>query len=209
MNDEEDGRLARGAARRTLVLDAAVRVVASRGSTALTHRAAAAEAKVSIASVSYHFPSISELRRETLQYAGSSIGFELVDLVRSVSSSIDETPEVCSAFAVRLVSDRRIETAAVFELIVAAGHDPDLRPIVAFFNGQLAVVLTPYLGERIRALAVAAALQGLVLTHLATSTSAANEAHGLGDAVADLIRRYRSAEPQNDGQDRPRHPSVS
>jgi DNA-binding transcriptional regulator YbjK len=207
MNEEEDGRHARGAARRTLVLDAAVRVVAGRGSSALTHRSAAAEAEVSIASVGYHFPSISELRRETLQHAGSSIGFELVDLLQSVSSSIDDTPEVCAAFAIRLVSERRIETAAVFELIVAAGHDPDLRPIVAFFNGQLAEVLTPYLGNRVRAAAVAAALQGLVLTNLATAIS--NEPHGIGNSVADLIRRYRSAEPRNDGQDRPGHLPVS
>ncbi|MDQ1563771.1 MAG: hypothetical protein QOI14_722 [Actinomycetota bacterium] len=207
MSDEEDGRHARGAARRILVLDAAVRVVAGRGSSALTHRAAAEEAKVSIASVSYHFPSIGELRRETLQYAGSNIGLELADLVRSIASSIDDTPEVCAAFATRLVSERRIETAAVFELIVAAGHDPDLRPIVAFFNGQLAEVLTPYLGARVRALAVSAALQGLLLTNLATSV--ADEPHEIGDAVADLIRRYRSALPHNVGQDTSGHLPVS
>ena len=193
MGNEADGRLARGAARRNLLLDAATRVVAGSGSGSLTHRAVATEAGVSIASVTYHFASIGELRRATLEHAGSSIGLDLAALVMAASSRVDETPEICAAFAVQLVTTRRVETAAVFELIVAAGHDEELRPTVALFNGMLADLLAPYEGDRRSALVVGAAIQGLLIAQLASAFPA--DAEELGIAVADLIRRYRKAEP--------------
>lgn len=189
----QDGRLARGEARRGLVLDAAVRVVAGSGSGALTHRAVAAEARVSIASVTYHFPSIGELRRETLEYAASSIGVELAQLVSAATARVEDTPDICGAYAVRLVVERRVETAAVFELIVAAGHDEDLRPVVATYNGLLADLLTPYEGDYGRAQTVGAAIQGLLLVQLAGPLPA--DPIGMGEAVADLIRRYRAVDP--------------
>ena len=188
MENSEDGRLARGVARRHMLLDAAVRVVARAGSGSLTHRAVATEAHVSTASVTYHFPSINELRTATLQHAGSEIGMQLVRLVSDASASVEDTPQICAAFAVRLVAEQRTETAAVFELIVAAGHDQGLRAVVDTLNGYLADVLTPYEGDRDRALRVAAAIQGLLLVHLASSSSPTD----LGDAIAHLIRRYRS-----------------
>jgi DNA-binding transcriptional regulator YbjK len=188
-----DGRRARGEARRGLVLDSAVRVVAGSGAGALTHRAVAAEAHVSIASVTYHFPSIGELRRETLEHAGSGIGLELAQLVSAATARVEDTPDICAAYAVRLVLERRVETAAVFEMIVAAGHDEDLRPVVATYNGLLADLLTPYEGDYGRAQTVGAAIQGLLLVHLASPMPA--DPTSLADAVADLIRRYRSADP--------------
>ena len=188
MSNAEDGRLARGTARRHLLLDAAVRVVAGSGSGSLTHRAVATEARVSIASVTYHFASIGDLRAATLEHAGSRIGMQLVGLMSVASARVEATPEICAAFAVRLVEEQRVDTAAVFELIIAAGHDATLRPVVAAFNGYLADVLTPYQGDRDRALRVSAGIQGLLLVHLASSSSTTE----LGAAVADLIRRYRT-----------------
>ncbi len=187
---DDDGRLARGAARRRLLLDAAVRIVAGSGSGSLTHRAVAAEAHVSVASVTYHFPSIGVLRRETLEYAGSGIGLELADLVLAAAKHVDDIPEICAEFAVRLVKERRVETAAVFELIVAAGHDDELRPLVEIYNDRLADLLMHYEGDRGRARTVGAAIQGLLLEQVAGVASP--EPGGLGRAVADLIRRYRT-----------------
>jgi TetR/AcrR family transcriptional regulator, regulator of biofilm formation and stress response len=199
-----DGRRARGATRRSLLLDAAVRIVAAGGSGSLTHRAVAEEAAVSIASVSYHFPSIGDLRRETLEHAGSSIGLELAGLVTAASTRIEETPEICAAFAVRLVVERRVETAAVFELIVAAAHDEDLRPVVALYNDRLTDLLAPYEGNTMNAHVVGAAIQGLLIVHLASPLRA--DPNTLGNAVADLIRRYRATEPTATGRDRPAGP---
>jgi TetR/AcrR family transcriptional regulator, regulator of biofilm formation and stress response len=186
---ETDGRLARGAVRRSLLLESAVRIVASSGSGSLTHRAVAEGAHVSIASVTYHFPSIGDLRRETLEHAGSSIGLELAGLVLAASTRIEETPEICAAFAVRLVSERRIETAAVFELIVAAAHDEELRPMVALYNDRLTDLLAPYEGDQASARIVGAAIQGLLIVSLASPPL--TDPDELGRAVSDLIRRYR------------------
>jgi DNA-binding transcriptional regulator YbjK len=189
MERETDGRLARGATRRSLLLESAIRVVADRGSGSLTHRAVADEAQVSIASVTYHFPSISDLRRDTLEHAGSSIGLELAGLVLAASTRVEETPEICAAFAIRLVVERRIETAAVFELIIAAAHDEELRPVVALYNDRLTDLLAPYEGDQRRARIVGAAIQGLLIVHLASPLPA--DPAALGEAVADLIRRYQ------------------
>jgi DNA-binding transcriptional regulator YbjK len=193
VTEESDGRRARGSARRTLLLDAAVRVVADAGSGSLTHRAVASDAGVSVASVTYHFPSIGELRRETLSHAGSSIGLELAGLVTAATANVDDTPDICAAYAVRLITQRRVETAAVFELIVAAAHDEDLRPVVAVYHGMLADLLTPYAGERDRAQTIAAGVQGLLLVQMVSPFPP--DASGLGAAVADLIRRFRVRQP--------------
>ncbi len=198
---ETDGRLARGAARRGMLLQAAVRVVARSGSGSLTHRAVAQEARVSIASVSYHFPSIGDLRRETLEHAGSSVGWELAELVVAATERVDDIPEICAAYAVRLVVERRVETAAVFELIVAAAHDEELRPVVAVYNGLLADLLALYTGDRADAMTVGAAIQGFLIVQLASAFPA--DVAGLGAAVADLIRRYRANTPASSGRDRP------
>jgi TetR/AcrR family transcriptional regulator, regulator of biofilm formation and stress response len=154
---------------------------------------------VSIASVTYHFPSIGELRRETSQYAGSSIGLELADLVLAATARVDDVPKICAQYAVRLVVERRVETVAVFELIVAAAHDDELRPVVALYNGMLAELLTSYAGDPARAHIVGAAIQGLLLAQLANAFPV--DPAALGEAVADLIRRYRAKEPVTRGLD--------
>ncbi len=203
MPAQQDGRLARGVARRTLLLDAAVRVVADNGAGALTHRAVASEAGVSVASVSYHFPSVDELRRETFEHAGSSIGLELAELVLAASTNVENTPEICGAYAVRLVEERRVETAAVFELIIAAGHDEALRPVVAVYHGMLTELLAAYTADRDRAATLGAAVQGLLLVQLASPFPL--DPAQFCESVADLIRRYRAVTPAKTGQERPDH----
>lgn len=195
-----DGRLARGSARRRLLLEAAVHIVAGSGSGSLTHRSVASEAGVSVASVTYHFPSIGELRRETLAYAGSSIGLELAYLVTAASEYVDNIPEICAEYAAHLLANRRVETAAVFELIVAAGHDAELRPVVELYNSRLADLLTPYAGKRGLARTLGSAIQGLLLERLAGGGEADAT---VGQVVADLIRRYRAVPAHAPERDHP------
>jgi DNA-binding transcriptional regulator YbjK len=184
-----DGRAARGDARKTLLLDAAVRVVAAHGSGALTHRAAAAEAGVSHASVTYHFPSIDDLRRATFEHAGSRIGLDFVALIAEASSDIERIPAISGDFVSMLATERRVETIATFEMILAASHDAELRPIIRFFDDRLSELFLPYVGDGAAALTVTSAVQGLLLTVLASDDPDA--AIGVRDAVIDLIHRYR------------------
>jgi TetR/AcrR family transcriptional regulator, regulator of biofilm formation and stress response len=184
-----DGRLSRGTTRKTLLLDAAVHVVAEFGAHALTHRAVAKGAQVSLASVTYHFPSSEALRSATYEYAGSRIGQELVRLVLETASNLEVLPDICADFAARLVTDHRIDTMTVFEMIVAAGHDPQLSPVTRLLNERVARLLVPYLGSKEAAQTVSAAMQGMVLTALAIDRPKSQE--WLRSSVSDLIRRYR------------------
>jgi DNA-binding transcriptional regulator YbjK len=191
---QADGRLSRGATRKTLLLDAAARVVAESGANALTHRAVAKGAQVSLASVTYHFPSSEALRSATYEYAGSCIGQEFASLVLETASNLEALPDICADFTTRLVSDHRINTMTVFEMIVAAGHDPQLSPVTSILNERLAKLLKPYLGSKEAAHIVSAAIQGLVLTALAIDRPKSRR--WLRSSVSDLIRRYRTVPPQ-------------
>ncbi|MEY9964972.1 DNA-binding transcriptional regulator YbjK [Streptacidiphilus sp. MAP12-16] len=190
MTKAADGRLARGEARKTLLLDAAVRIVGEQGAGALTHRAVAAGAAVSLASVTYHYPSIDDLRQATFEHAGSRIGLEFLALVTRTASQPDALPELCGDFTAHLVADRRTDAIAVFEMILAAGHDPELGPVKRLLDQRLARLLEPYVGSEAAALTVTAAMQGLVLTALAPDP--ARDPQWLRGAVSDLIRRYRA-----------------
>jgi DNA-binding transcriptional regulator YbjK len=190
MHKVTDGRLARGDARKTLLLDAAVRIVGEQGQGALTHRAVAAGAAVSLASVTYHYPSIDDLRRATFEHAGSRIGLEFVDLIAHTATEPDALPDICGDFTTHLVTERRTDTIAVFEMILAAGHDPELGPVKGLLDQRLAQLLAPYVGSEGAAFTVTAAMQGLVLTALALDR--ARDPGWLRGAVSDLIRRYRA-----------------
>ncbi|HEX9537555.1 MAG TPA: TetR family transcriptional regulator [Streptosporangiaceae bacterium] len=190
MHKVTDGRLARGDARKTLLLDAAVRIVGEQGLGALTHRAVAAGAAVSLASVTYHYPSIDDLRRATFEHAGSRIGLEFVGLIAHTATEPDALPDICGDFTTHLVTERRTDTIAVFEMILAAGHDPELGPVKGLLDQRLAQLLAPYVGSEGAAFTVTAAMQGLVLTALALDR--ARDPGWLRGAVSDLIRRYRA-----------------
>lgn len=189
---ESDGRLQRGRARRELLLDAAVAVIASLGARELTHRAVAAEAGVSLASITYHFPRIDDLSRAAFEHAGSRIGLAFRALIKARGTQPDDIPELTADYVATLVGDRREDTVAVFEMILAARHNELLRPVIRQLNGRLADLLTLYVGDRRTGLTVGASIQGLVLSYLARP--GATDARSLRDAVADLVRRFKKSD---------------
>lgn len=188
-----DGRLARGEERKQRLLESAVAVVAERGSGALTHRAVASHAGVSVASVTYHFPSIDDLRTAMFDHAGSVVGLAFRELVTHAER--DSVPDLAADYAVTLVRDHRTHTVAVFEMILAAAHDPSLRPLVRFFNDRLAELLTEYVGDPTDAVAAASSIQGVLLSYCAQGT---DDAEGLRRAIADLVRRFRTSPTAQD-----------
>ena len=191
MPTDPDGRRQRGRARRELLLDAAVAVIASAGSGNLTHRAVASKAQVSLASVTYHFPGIDDLRAAAFDFAGSRIGLAFRALVESSEAGSDAFPDLTADYATTLVGARRVDTIAVYEMILAASHDDALKPVIHELDGHLADLLTPYVGDRSTALNVGSGIQGLILSHLARGD--ATDPGVLHDAVADLIRRYATS----------------
>ena len=203
--DGNDGRLSRGATRRALLLDAGVRVVARDGAGNLTHRATAAEAGVSLASATYHFPSIHTLRRSTFDHAGSLVGLAFRTQVLAGGTAADDVGAILADYATTLVVERREATVAVFEMITAAAHDRELQPVVELLHGRLAALLEPYVGSKRQALWAAAAVQGLILTALATDRDRHTD---LRAAVLDLITRFR-AQPHPVEADASDHAALS
>jgi DNA-binding transcriptional regulator YbjK len=193
-NMNTDGRLLRGEARRMLLLDASVRIVAGLGARALTHRAAAKAASVSLASVTYHFPSSADLRRATYEHAGSRLSLQFIEQIPPETAKLDTLPDICGAFAVQLLTKNRTDALTVFEMIVAASHDPELRPVTRLLNERFAARLEPYLGSIDAAIAVGTAMQGLILA--AFTLDGSGQADWLRRAVSDLVRRYR-VEPRH------------
>jgi DNA-binding transcriptional regulator YbjK len=184
---EKDGRLMRGETRKLALLDAAVRVIAREGAGNLTHRAVASEAKVSLASTTYHFPSIEEFRCAVFAHAGSRIGLAFRAVMEAGNVRPEDVPLIAAEFGASLITARREDAVAVFEMIVATTHSPELRTVIDFLDARLADLLEPYVGTRSQALIVTAAIQGLILTALALGTPADD----LRTSIVDLVNRFR------------------
>jgi DNA-binding transcriptional regulator YbjK len=177
---------ARGAARRTALLHAAIDVVAAGGSGSLTHRTVAATAKASLASVTYHFSSIEDLRRSTFERALQIVNDQLTET--AATGTPDELPRLAADYVVALVTHHRSAATAVQEMIVAATHDPSLRPTFHTYHERLAELLSPCVGGRTAGFAVAATLQGLIVTALTYPDLDAGRFHA---SVLDQINRLR------------------
>jgi TetR/AcrR family transcriptional regulator, regulator of biofilm formation and stress response len=184
---EKDGRLVRGEARRQLLLDAAVRVIAREGAGNLTHRAVATEAHVSLASATYHFPTIEEFRCAVFDHAGSRIGLAFRAVLEAGDVRTGDIPKIVAEFGASLATTRRKDAVAVFEMIVATVHSPELRTVIEFLDDRLADLLEPYVGTRRLALTLTAAIQGIILSALVLDTPPDD----LKTSIANLVRRFR------------------
>lgn len=165
-------RNARGQQRRRTILAAAVRVVASQGAGGLTHRAAAAEAGVSLASTTYHFPSIVDLRRATLRYAEHVIRPEFAASLTCEGGGAAAIAELASRWR-GIGLSHRAEFTALFSLLVESLHDAELRPDADELLAVPTTALTRTGVAAGAAEAVVASLVGLALVSLVHGDSAA------------------------------------
>ncbi|WP_306215031.1 TetR/AcrR family transcriptional regulator [Actinoplanes sp. RD1] len=177
---------ARGAARRTALLDAAIEVVAEGGSASLTHRAVAARVPASLASVTYHFASIDDLRRAMFEHAGHIVTDQLNDTV--ATAMVQRLPEVTADFLVRLITEYRNPVVAMHQMIVAAAYDANLQPTFHVFQRRLGDLLAPCVGGQAAGLTAAATLQGLLLSAL---TYPDLDVEQFRSSVVELIGRLR------------------
>ena len=158
----EPTRQARGERRRGAILEAALRVIARRGVSAVTHRAVAAEAGVPLSSTTYYFESLDELLEDALlrfvntenerlaSVAARLEGSELGPLERArlFRAELEETSvaqfelylEVSRRPRLREVARRCLDlyAAAAESALRAAGAEhpePYARAVVALFDG--------------------------------------------------------------------------
>jgi DNA-binding transcriptional regulator YbjK len=122
------------AERRKAIIDAALRIIASRGLPAVTHRTVAREARVPLAATTYYFASKNEILSEALESLAAVEVARLERLAADVAEGSPTETELAAALGEALIpvaGDAERTWLAQFEIYVEAARNPDLRPAVA------------------------------------------------------------------------------
>lgn len=189
-------------ATRTRILHATLRVIAASGIGAISNRRVAAEAGVALGSLTYHFPSQTDLLRETLLLYAEEEVARMEGLATALRASarggVRLSDEQAAAVVEQIAAQDsgRPEEIAELELHLHASRDPQLqeasRRCFAAFEGFAAAILQALDvpdPER-HARAVVAVLVGLGVRRLGTGE---RHAAGTADALLTVVRGARAA----------------
>jgi TetR/AcrR family transcriptional regulator, regulator of biofilm formation and stress response len=121
------------AQRRGAIIDAALRIMASRGLPAVTHRTVAREAKVPLAATTYYFASKDEILAEALESLAAAEVERISTLTAEIGTGSKSPEDIAAALGEALLpepeeAERR--WLAQFEIYVEAARNPELRPAV-------------------------------------------------------------------------------
>jgi TetR/AcrR family transcriptional regulator, regulator of biofilm formation and stress response len=120
----------KGERRREAILRATLRVIGRRGAGAVTHRAVADEAGVSLSATTYYFASKEELLQQTLLLAAREDTERLERLVLELAPralSVDEWAEAVARVVGAELREDAATHVALFELGLEATRIPALR----------------------------------------------------------------------------------
>jgi DNA-binding transcriptional regulator YbjK len=185
-------RAIRGEARRELILDAAIRVLAVEGPSGLTHRRVAAEAGLPVAATTYWFTSKDDLLAQAYRRAADRD----IARVQAVADAAD--PDDLGGALIALMraelSEGQAGLLAAFTLWLESARRPELRGIeeewTAAYTDALAVLLrrsgSPH--PKLDAELLTATLDGLLLAH-----AARGEGGDPGATLAPQLRRLAAA----------------
>jgi TetR/AcrR family transcriptional regulator, regulator of biofilm formation and stress response len=183
----------RGAARRLLLLDAAVRVIGRGGIAAVDHRAVAAEAGVPLGSTTYYFDSKDDMVARALEHVAD----REAERLRSESEGgalevgTDLLPERLADIVIHAWAGDRVTLLAQYELYLESARRPDLRPAAERWDAAYRDLLEHALellgapDPPRRARLLCAGLDGLLLDHVATGSDPAD----LRSLAVELIER--------------------
>jgi DNA-binding transcriptional regulator YbjK len=158
-----DGRRRRGEQRRSALLGATLAVVERDGVAGVSHRAVAAEADVSLASITYHFPTLDALLVAALQSAAEDLAVELHGRGSELGARpADELARLIEHNVVR----RRGRTLALYELYLYAARRPELRETAGAWLEPLTEIARTFTGDPHKARLLVAALDGLLMQAL-------------------------------------------
>ncbi|GAA2841429.1 TetR/AcrR family transcriptional regulator [Kribbella solani] len=158
-----DGRRMRGEQRRNELLAATLAVIERDGVAGVSHRVVAAEADVSVASITYHFPTLDALLVAALQSAAEDLAAELDGRGSELGARpADELARLIEHSAVR----RRGRTLALYELYLYAARRPELRGSAAAWLQPLTEIARAFAGDPQKARLLVAALDGLLMQAL-------------------------------------------
>ena len=125
-------RRKRGNARRLLLLETTLRLIASGGVDAVSHRAVAELAQVPLGSTTYWFASRQEMLREALEHFAR---MEIATLRERLAGVLDKRlsrRRLVDEFTAHLLSqlgEARWRTVAEYALIQEATRQPELEPV--------------------------------------------------------------------------------
>jgi TetR/AcrR family transcriptional regulator, regulator of biofilm formation and stress response len=124
----------RGVARREAILQAAVELIGEQGPDALTHRAVAERAGVSLSATTYWFSSKDEIFREAVALAAGDEVARLEQLVLDLAPRELAPTAWARELSAALAADVQRNPAqpvAMYEFVLEASRRPDLREEVA------------------------------------------------------------------------------
>ena len=165
---------ARGRARRELLLDATIAIIAEGGIAAVTHRSVAAAAGVPHSSTTYFFDSLDDMIGEAVAHAMAA-ELERLEQFRSVLVSGANSPGAAIDEFVEIVrSQSQDHTVAQFEIYLFASRHPALRVHVEKILDETralaaAVLQTNGVTDPHAAAAVVALIDGFALHRIARS----------------------------------------
>jgi AcrR family transcriptional regulator len=193
-----DGRRARGVASRTAIIQATARVLGRDGLDAVTHRAVAAEAGVSVARTTYHFATLNALLTAT----HVAVANENIERLRAATALAAggqlSLVDACSAYLVEQLGPGVGDFRAVLEFQVAAARQPSLRPAAATANAGFIELIKVFVPDQVRAEAVFAAVIGFAMLAATQSDGAAPaEIH---DFLECLFEHYAAPDPRGDNK---------
>ena len=158
-----DGRRARGAASQQAIVEAVGRVVVARGLAAVTHRAVAEEAGVSLARTTYHFPTVDALLRAVQLHLTERFDARLLLLIGAAQGRHATIVDACCDFLEELLGDRRGEFLASVELGVAAARRPELLSVSSLSAAGVIPLMRAFGADADRARATFAAVYGFAV----------------------------------------------
>lgn len=154
-------------ARRRAILNAAIDVIVEKGAAALTHRAVAARAGVSLGSTTKYFSSIEDLRESAMDALVREMDAG-VDAFESELEACDDVESYCIELACEYLQDVR-QVRADVALLNAGARDDGLRKIALRNPDRLIAVLAPHFGAE-RAMALELCLEGALVHSALRST---------------------------------------
>ncbi|WP_222121671.1 TetR/AcrR family transcriptional regulator [Microbacterium sp. BH-3-3-3] len=185
---------ARGRARRELLLDATIAIIAEGGIAAVTHRSVAAAAGVPHSSTTYFFDSLDDMIGEAVAHAMAA-ELERLEQFRSVLVSGANSPGAAIDEFVEIVrSQSQDHTVAQFEIYLFASRHPALRVHVEKILDETralaaAVLQTNGVTDPHAAAAVVALIDGFALHRIARSEEVQfrSLAHALRAAIVGFV----------------------
>jgi len=171
------GRYARGVERRHALVAAAADLVIEQGLAALSHRAVAVRAGLPLASTTYYFSSVDDLRNEALDHIAQAWVTRARAVVDALPPHVDHDQAARAVTSIIGADAPSPQVLVMYERYLEAGRHSRLRTLVAAWNAQLTELVQQVLlraaipVEDDSAGLVLALADGVAVTALAEGTS--------------------------------------